>query len=195
MRPGPRAPDDGDQYALNGTKAWITHGGIADYYTIFARTGREGGRGSRPSWCPADAEGLSFAASRRRRWACTRPRRAGRTSTASGSTPTRRIGEEGQGLHDRPVSALDSGRLGSPPCHNGLAQAALDQGPSYATGAAAVRPADREQPGTRAPHRRHGGGRHAARATYLHAARLGRRRAFRSARRRPSPSSSPPTPR
>ena len=30
---------DGDHYVLNGTKTWISNGGIADYYTVFARTG------------------------------------------------------------------------------------------------------------------------------------------------------------
>src|SRR3954471_19387113 len=33
-------PTDGG-YALNGTKSWITHGGIADSYTLFARTGEK----------------------------------------------------------------------------------------------------------------------------------------------------------
>jgi acyl-CoA dehydrogenase len=31
-----RADADGDDYILNGTKYWVTNGGIADYYTIFA---------------------------------------------------------------------------------------------------------------------------------------------------------------
>ena len=34
-----RGGADGDGYVLNGSKAWITHGGIADFYTLFARTG------------------------------------------------------------------------------------------------------------------------------------------------------------
>src|ERR1700704_308104 len=32
---------DGDGYVINGSKAWITHGGIADFYTLFARTGEK----------------------------------------------------------------------------------------------------------------------------------------------------------
>ena len=32
------AVDNG--YRVNGAKAWITHGGIADFYTLFARTGK-----------------------------------------------------------------------------------------------------------------------------------------------------------
>lgn len=34
---------DGDEYVLNGSKTWISNGGIADFYTVFARTGDEGG--------------------------------------------------------------------------------------------------------------------------------------------------------
>jgi acyl-CoA dehydrogenase len=34
---------DGDEWVLNGCKTWISNGGIADFYTVFARTGSEGG--------------------------------------------------------------------------------------------------------------------------------------------------------
>src|SRR5579875_3526185 len=34
-----RAVRDGDCYVLDGTKAWITHAGVADFYTVFVRTG------------------------------------------------------------------------------------------------------------------------------------------------------------
>src|ERR1700754_3608634 len=37
-----RAARDGDGYVLTGTKAWITHGGVADFYTVFARTSDDG---------------------------------------------------------------------------------------------------------------------------------------------------------
>jgi acyl-CoA dehydrogenase len=37
---------DGDGYVLNGEKTWISNGGIADFYVVFARTGEaEGSRG------------------------------------------------------------------------------------------------------------------------------------------------------
>ena len=39
-------------YVLNGSKSWITHGGRADFYTLFARTG-EGSRGISCFLCPA----------------------------------------------------------------------------------------------------------------------------------------------
>ena len=34
---------DGDEYLLNGEKTWISNGGIADFYCVFARTGEEPG--------------------------------------------------------------------------------------------------------------------------------------------------------
>src|SRR2546423_1189521 len=40
-----RAVRDGDRFVLGGTKAWITHGGRADFYTVFCRTGGPGARG------------------------------------------------------------------------------------------------------------------------------------------------------
>jgi len=40
------AEDDGEHFILNGEKTWISNGGIADVYTLFARTGEaEGARG------------------------------------------------------------------------------------------------------------------------------------------------------
>jgi acyl-CoA dehydrogenase len=37
------ASKDGDRYVLNGEKTWISNGGIADVYTVFARTGETRG--------------------------------------------------------------------------------------------------------------------------------------------------------
>ena len=37
------AEHSGDEYVLNGEKTWISNGGIADFYCVFARTGEEPG--------------------------------------------------------------------------------------------------------------------------------------------------------
>jgi len=37
------AEHSGDEYVLNGEKTWISNGGIADFYCVFARTGEEAG--------------------------------------------------------------------------------------------------------------------------------------------------------
>lgn len=63
-----KAVRDGDDWVITGTKAWITHGGIADFYTVLARTGQEGARGITAFLVPGDAAGLN-AAPPRRRWA------------------------------------------------------------------------------------------------------------------------------
>ncbi len=38
-----RAQRDGDDWIINGTKTWISNAGIADFYTVFARTDDMGG--------------------------------------------------------------------------------------------------------------------------------------------------------
>lgn len=51
---------DGDHYVLNGQKTWISNGGIADVYTVFARTGDgPGARGLSAFVVPANTKGLS----------------------------------------------------------------------------------------------------------------------------------------
>lgn len=53
---------DGDSYVLEGEKTWISNGGIADVYTVFARTGEgAGARGLSAFVVPADTPGLSVA--------------------------------------------------------------------------------------------------------------------------------------
>ncbi|MGB0410819.1 MAG: acyl-CoA dehydrogenase family protein [Pikeienuella sp.] len=50
---------DGDSYILNGEKTWISNGGIADVYTVFARTGEgPGARGLSAFIVPADTPGF-----------------------------------------------------------------------------------------------------------------------------------------
>lgn len=50
---------DGDDYVLNGEKTWISNGGIADVYTVFARTGEApGARGLSAFVVPADVPGF-----------------------------------------------------------------------------------------------------------------------------------------
>ncbi|MDQ7070407.1 MAG: acyl-CoA dehydrogenase family protein [Rhodobacterales bacterium] len=55
------ATPDGDDYVLNGQKTWISNGGIADVYTVFARTDDTGARGLSAFIVPADTPGLTIA--------------------------------------------------------------------------------------------------------------------------------------
>lgn len=53
---------DGDEFVLNGSKTWISNGGIADFYTVFARTSDEGGsKGISCFVVDADTRGLTIA--------------------------------------------------------------------------------------------------------------------------------------
>ncbi|GHJ20575.1 MULTISPECIES: acyl-CoA dehydrogenase family protein [Streptomyces] len=127
-----RAERDGDDWVLNGTKAWITHGGIADFYTVLARTGQDGPHGITAFLVPGDAEGLS-AAPPEHKMGLTGSPTAQLHFDGVRVPDSRRLGEEGQGF-TLALSSLDAGRLGIAACAIGLAQAALDAALSYTAG-------------------------------------------------------------
>src|SRR3954466_2421080 len=53
-----RARRDGDGFVLDGTKAWVTHGGVADYYDVFCRTSDDQRRGISMFLLDADTPGI-----------------------------------------------------------------------------------------------------------------------------------------
>ncbi|MGN6230774.1 MAG: acyl-CoA dehydrogenase family protein [Trinickia sp.] len=56
------AREDGDAYVLDGEKTWISNGGIADFYVVFARTGEApGARGISAFLVDADTPGFTIA--------------------------------------------------------------------------------------------------------------------------------------
>ncbi|ANW21160.1 acyl-CoA dehydrogenase family protein [Streptomyces clavuligerus] len=127
-----RAVRDGEDWVITGTKAWITHGGVADFYTVLARSGGEGSRGITAFLVPGDAPGLTAAAPEKKMGMKGSP--TAQLHFDGVRVPdTRRIGEEGQGFTIA-LSALDSGRLGIAACAVGIAQAALDEALAYAAG-------------------------------------------------------------
>ncbi|MGW6401757.1 acyl-CoA dehydrogenase family protein [Streptomyces sp. NPDC055134] len=127
-----KAVREGDDWVITGTKAWITHGGIADFYTVLARSGGEGARGITAFLVPGDAEGLSAAAPEKKMGMKGSPTAQVHFDGVRVSD-ARRIGDEGQGFAIA-LSALDSGRLGIAACAIGVAQAALDEAVAYAAG-------------------------------------------------------------
>ncbi|AWB23631.1 acyl-CoA dehydrogenase [Methylobacterium currus] len=55
-------PTDDGRVRLDGEKTWISNGGIADHYVVFARSGEApGARGLSAYWVPADTPGLTIA--------------------------------------------------------------------------------------------------------------------------------------
>jgi len=125
-----RAVRDGDTYTVTGSKAWVTHGGEADFYTLFARTSEDRSRGISCFLVPGDAPGLSVQAPERK---------MGLTGSTTATldydgvevAAERLIGGEGAGLSIA-LEALDSGRLGIAAVATGLAQGSLDAAVAYA---------------------------------------------------------------
>ena len=124
-----KAERTGEGYRISGTKAWITHGGKADFYALFARTA-PGSHGISCFVAPGETEGLSFGAPERKMGLRAIPTTSAYWDGALIGAD-RLIGDEGQGLQIA-FSALDSGRLGIAACATGLAQAALDAAVDYA---------------------------------------------------------------
>nr|WP_174257445.1 acyl-CoA dehydrogenase family protein [Phytoactinopolyspora alkaliphila] len=120
----------GDEYILDGTKAWITHGGQADFYTVFARTSPDGSRGISCFLVPADTAGISFGAPERKMGLTGSPTTLVHFDGVR-IPAERRIGDEGTGF-GLALQALDAGRLGIAAVSTGLAQAALDAAVAYA---------------------------------------------------------------
>ncbi|WP_181790555.1 acyl-CoA dehydrogenase family protein [Streptomyces phytophilus] len=125
-----RAVRDGDTWTLDGTKAWITHAGVADFYTVLARTGGPGPGGITAFLVPGDAPGLGAAPPEKKMGMKGSP--TGLVHFDGVRIPdARRLGEEGQGFAIA-LDALDSGRLGIAACAIGVAQGALDTAHGYA---------------------------------------------------------------
>lgn len=127
-----KAVRDGDDWLITGAKAWITHGGVADFYTVLARTGGKGAGGISAFLVPGDADGLVAAAPEKKMGMNGSPT-AQLHFDGVRIGDDRRIGHEGQGFAIA-LSALESGRLGIAACAVGVAQAALDEAVEYATG-------------------------------------------------------------
>ncbi|MFD9895991.1 acyl-CoA dehydrogenase family protein [Amycolatopsis sp. NPDC059027] len=125
-----RARRDGDQYVVNGTKAWITHAGEADFYTTMVRTSDDGGRGISCLLVDGKTDGVS-AAPKERKMGLTGSTTAQMIFEDARVDADRLLGYEGHGLKIA-LSSLSSGRLGIAACAVGLAQAALDEAVAYA---------------------------------------------------------------
>jgi alkylation response protein AidB-like acyl-CoA dehydrogenase len=123
-----RATADGPDYILNGVKAWISHAGQADFYSLFARTagdpdGPGRAQGISCLHVPAQTPGVSAAPAEHKmgmRASVTAQMIFDRARVPADHL----VGEKGKGFA-LALAALDAGRLGIAACATGVAQAAL----------------------------------------------------------------------
>jgi alkylation response protein AidB-like acyl-CoA dehydrogenase len=165
-----RARRDGDSYVLNGAKAWTTHGGKADFYTVMARTSDDGARGISCFHVPAGTPGLEFDEPEDKMGlmgSTTATVRLEDARIPAGNL----IGSEGQGLSIA-LAGLDAGRLGIAAVATGLAQGALDHAVAYAKHREAFGKAIIDHQGLAFVLADMAAAIESARATYLAAARL-----------------------
>ncbi|GAA2371856.1 acyl-CoA dehydrogenase [Nonomuraea africana] len=125
-----RAVPGPDGYTVDGVKAWITHGGVADFYMLMARTGEQGARGISCLRVPAGTEGLSFGPPEHKMGMRSSPTAQVRFDAVR-LPASALVGAEGEGFRIA-MAALDGGRLGIAACAVGVAQAAFDAATSYA---------------------------------------------------------------
>lgn len=125
------ATRDGGDYVLTGEKTWISNGGIADLYCVFARTGEApGARGISCFLVPADTPGLAVA----ERIEVIAPHPLARFSFDNVRVPaSAMIGRPGEGFRIA-MSVLDVFRSTVGAAALGFARRALDESISRATG-------------------------------------------------------------
>jgi butyryl-CoA dehydrogenase len=122
---------DGDEYVLNGSKMWISNGGVADVILVFAQTQRDAGsKGIGAFFVHTDSPGFS-----------ARPIEGKMGLGASNTSALffdnvrvprqRQLGEIGRGFRIA-MSALDAGRLSTAAAAVGIAQGCVDACVAYA---------------------------------------------------------------
>lgn len=125
-----KATRDGDDYLLNGSKAFISGGGYSDVYLVMARTGEAGPKGVSAFLVDKGTPGLSFGKKEDKMgW------RAQPTAMVNFDDcripASNRIGAEGGGFGFA-MSGLNGGRLNIAACSLGGAQEALERALQYA---------------------------------------------------------------
>jgi alkylation response protein AidB-like acyl-CoA dehydrogenase len=124
-----RAVRDGDHYVLNGSKAFISGGGVSDCYVTMVRTGEAGADGISCIVVEKDAEGLSFGAKEKKLGWHSQPTAMVNFEDCRVSVDNR-IGEEGIGFKIA-MAGLDGGRINIAACSLGAADASLSLALDY----------------------------------------------------------------
>ncbi len=125
-----RADREGDEYVINGGKAFISGAGATDVLVLMARTGG-GGRGRHLGVCACRPTPPASATARRNtRWAGTASPRAPSASTTCASRPTTCWAAKARAFSIA-MKGLDGGRINIATCSVGAAQGALDAARRY----------------------------------------------------------------
>ena len=148
------AVKQGDKYVINGSKCFITNGGYADYYTVYAKTDKDAGH-----------RGIS-AFVVERDWGVVVDKKEDKLGQRASNTATisfndvevpaeNLLGEENAGFK-LAMMTLDRTRPGVAAMATGIARAAFEFATDYSKRTRPVRRADRDAPGDPVHDRRHG---------------------------------------
>ena len=188
-----RAVRRGDKYVINGSKTFITNGGYADWFTVYAKTDPDAGH-----------HGISaFVVPRDDRVTVDKHedkmgQRASNTATITFNDvevpAANLLGEENHGFK-LAMMTLDRTRPGVAAMAVGIARAAFEFATQVLEGADPVRRADRDAPGDPVHDRRHGDQGAPVAPGHLELGRAARPGAPQHARVLARRSASPPIPR
>ena len=124
-----KAVKEGDEYVLNGGKAFISGAGVSDIYVCMVRTGGEGAKGISCLIIEKDMPGVSFGADEKKMGWKSQPTR--QVIFEDARVPAANLlGAEGQGFKIA-MSGLDGGRLNIGACSLGTARGALETARTY----------------------------------------------------------------
>ncbi len=120
---------EGDHYVVNGTKQFISGGGVNDVYVTMVRTGGEGAKGISCLVIEKDMDGVSFGAPERKLGWNASP--TAQVIFDNVKVPVaNRVGAEGDGFRFA-MAGLDGGRINIGACSLGGAQRCLDEAITY----------------------------------------------------------------
>ena len=123
------AKRDGDNFILNGSKAFISGSGVTDCLVLMARTGDAGAKGISCFLIPADSPGIEYEKNEPKMGWKNQPTRLVSLTDVKVSK-NNLIGEEGDGFKIA-MQGLDGGRINIATCSIGTAQSALEEAQKY----------------------------------------------------------------
>tara|TARA_R110001606_G_scaffold133192_1_gene269167 strand:+ start:70 stop:1215 length:1146 start_codon:yes stop_codon:yes gene_type:complete len=124
-----KAVRDGNDYIVNGSKQFISGGGMNEIYVTMARTSDDGAKGVTCLVIEKDMEGVSFGAQERKLGWHSQP--TAQVNFDNVRVPVEnRVGDEGEGFRIA-MAGLDGGRLNIGACSLGGAQRCLDEAVAY----------------------------------------------------------------